>query len=76
MEAAISVQRLIPGENGFKLRCYVKLCNVMFDQHESNKYREVAVGCGMQSKMFTPLMFCYSGHVAGGTRSNCFFFSY
>jgi len=47
MEAAISVQRLIPGENGFKLRCYVKLCNVMFDQHESNKYREVAVGCGM-----------------------------
>lgn len=47
MEAEISIQRLIPEENNFKLWGYVKLCNVMFDNHKSNKYNQVAVGCGM-----------------------------
>lgn len=41
----------------------------MFDHRKRNKYKQVAVGCGMESKMFTPLMFGYSGHVAGGTRA-------
>jgi hypothetical protein len=45
----------------------------MLNYHKSNKYEQVSVGCGMYSKIFTPLMFGYSGRAAGGTRSNCFF---
>jgi hypothetical protein len=46
----------------------------MLEFYDSNQYKQNAVGCGMYSKMCTPLMFGHSGHASGGTRSNCFYY--